>query len=630
MIAPDERLEAFLSLLRAPPASSAHLALLDDNTLYGSLAFYLSSLAEPAQAARLVRAVACSGALWASPTPRLVAEGSEGILPTRAHNLSRAVAQATTRRLDLLLRARLGASGWGTQRALGQWVHALVQAAESDDLVGAATGGSVDDDASGTTLLAAWTAAGADPHLAGLYGTPLPRLAILTGLFLGLNAVGEERSGGTRPSKGVSLRKIKATVESEWLTTLGHSVVMIQRVLSTASQGPSGPQDASDDAWEKEFARRLVVMEPSPYPATWTLAARRTVWEATFLLVGQAGQYVSEKRVRALLPAVPLAQVASDAIVGLYEQYDLPTVIDLGGHGVPAKLEALRQDRIYPWLGPLSRVTSYALGQTVLELTPDEALDLILGTGSEKVVPSLLKRIEDMSAALSHAWAQSPLSSSPSGEDQRVKDQIWTELRRFVFSSTMLFEALVESLVDMVPSPTESIALPDVEAPNEFHAATASNIPAPYLAAVQSCLHTYGRMYFVVNVFGSDTLTAYKRVFYTCLDLLQRDAQASLHFLLAILPSGPSGQGTEQGSLSQKVFYLDAAEQLVSAAPDSLIERQVLPLAHPFLESNKAPNAFESAHSLVLAIFANRKALCRDLAPYYVPLLLKVRKPKLR
>lgn len=789
LLPPDERLSAFLSLLRAHSSSSAHLGLLDDNTLYGSLAFYLSSLAEPEHVGRLAHAVANSGAFWASPPPREGAARAAAsadpppLLVARAHNLARAVAQATTRRLDLLLRTHSGAIGWRTQRAFAHWAETIAQSAQPDSLLAAATGGVSDSsssDAAGDTLFRAWAAAGADPALAGLYGTPLPRLAILTGLLLGLHAIREERARGVRPARGVKLGRLARSIETAWLATLSHSIEMIQICLSPASDeseaesesvlnggsaphpGPGPGPEASavplappllittsnpsspesdpglQDAWEKEFVRRQMLLEPSPYPSTWDLRARRTVWEPTILLAGQVGQYLHEKQVRAFLPAQAFVQVASDALLGLYEQHSVPACLRELSPGSLSRIETLQQDRLYPWIGPLSRLASFALGQSVLDLTPGEAQDLLLGTsggpsdsGDEPIgssnsegtlIPPLLSRIEALSAEVAYMRRISPLwarrDSTPDdaeptlpAETQRIMDTIWNELRRLVFSTTMLFDALTESLVDLMPSPTEPVDVhpdekpllhlpsshparlrPHRSAPNPItqspvmgyddarlelgrqepsdddHAFPprawrtdkASNIPEPYLRLIQVALLTYGHLYFVVHVFGSDTLTAYKRVFYSSVDLLGRDARASVSFLLHVDPrwvdadadavadanansllaessesanevsrgADLSGRGRSpsKGNLSRTTFYLDVAEQLCPALPDALVEEVMLPLAQPFLQSSSlSAHAFESAHSFVLAVVASRKRVCKDLAFYYVPLLLEVR-----
>lgn len=43
-----------------------------------------------------------------------------------------------------------------------------------------------------------------------------------------------------------------------------------------------------------------------------------------------------------------------------------------------------------------------------------------------------------------------------------------------------------------------------------------------------------------------------------------------------------------------------------------------------YLDDPQFRNTFESAHSVVLSIFANHKRCVTELAPYYTELLLKV------
>lgn len=75
---------------------------------------------------------------------------------------------------------------------------------------------------------------------------------------------------------------------------------------------------------------------------------------------------------------------------------------------------------------------------------------------------------------------------------------------------------------------------------------------------------------------------------------------------------------------SRTTYYFDVLEQLVGQLPDEYIESTVLAYLKPYLEvaTQKAP--FESAHSVVLAIFSQDKAVAHQLAPYYTHLLLRV------
>ena len=240
-VRPDERLTSFTSLLKAPPSSSVHLALLDDNTLYGSIAYYLSGL-EEGHVGPFAGVLANSGSFWAASTQTSAQttgtqRPSLPPLLVRATNLSRAVAQATTRRADLLLKLRLGSIGWGTRRRLSNWVSSIVSACQLD--------------------IAASVVGPIPPELQHLDGQPVARLSILTGLLLGLNAVREQHKGSGIASSGLSVRSPLRKVEDEWIVAMSECLEISNRVYAPPAQ-ISSQEEEGTDAWEREFKKREV------------------------------------------------------------------------------------------------------------------------------------------------------------------------------------------------------------------------------------------------------------------------------------------------------------------------------------------------------------------------------------
>lgn len=64
------------------------------------------------------------------------------------------------------------------------------------------------------------------------------------------------------------------------------------------------------------------------------------------------------------------------------------------------------------------------------------------------------------------------------------------------------------------------------------------------------------------------------------------------------------------------------AEQLISVLPDEVVEQLILPICRPYLENTRFSDTFESAHSVVLALYSNHKRCILNLAPFYVGLLI--------
>lgn len=90
------------------------------------------------------------------------------------------------------------------------------------------------------------------------------------------------------------------------------------------------------------------------------------------------------------------------------------------------------------------------------------------------------------------------------------------------------------------------------------------------------------------------------------------------------------------------MFYLNVAEQLMKPLKSEYVEGAVLRTCHPcvvlsflstkltlsprrYLEDPTHRDTFESAHSVLLAIFASEKGCANELAPWYTKLLLRVR-----
>lgn len=217
-------------MLQAPASNSSHLALLEPNTLYGSIAHYLSALPTE-HVGDFASTVAQSGCLWAT-----TAQGAEGAAAVfeRANHISKAVARAALKRIELVVREREGSTGWRSRRRLSQWVSAIIAQVQTD----------VSSSALGQAALSA--------ELAALHGLPIARLSILTGLLSGLQ-VSKQASSGSG-NVGLNVRAHIRTVEDEWVVSFAECLDRLERIKSGEQE--SEAQDESKlSEWEKEFRR---------------------------------------------------------------------------------------------------------------------------------------------------------------------------------------------------------------------------------------------------------------------------------------------------------------------------------------------------------------------------------------
>ena len=389
---PDERLSTFTSLLKAPSSSYKHLSLLDDNTLYGSVAYYLSGL-EANHVGTFAATVASSGSFWATSP-----ESATSTLLARSTNLSRAIAQATTRRVELLLKSQLGSIGWGTRRKLYNWVNSIIVASRLDVTV--------------TT-----------PHpppaeLEALRGQPIPRLSILTGLILGLNAVDEKRKAASG-EVGLSIKACVRKVEDEWIVTLSECLE-----LGAAPYMPRPVQlsPSEQDAWEQEFRQR----ERDSSASLTDFTFRRPFWEPALVTAAHCVQYLPARKL-AVLPVQPLLHISTDAIVGLFEHHSvlqsLPADVTKSdgqvslpqGSPTARAASALLADPLFAWLGPISTIATSALTSATTQLAPADLGQLVLTQSSDSSPTNLrafFSRIQILSHKMEMAWLSSDLAGA--------------------------------------------------------------------------------------------------------------------------------------------------------------------------------------------------------------------------
>nr|GAT50578.1 predicted protein [Mycena chlorophos] len=162
---------------------------------------------------------------------------------------------------------------------------------------------------------------------------------------------------------------------------------------------------------------------------------------------------------------------------------------------------------------------------------------------------------------------------------------VWTTLKTFLFAHIMVAEAALSVLAYVPPSAyssPSSLALP--------------------------VLHTLHRLSFVVSQFGGVSTAAQpgfaelRKAFYLALDLLAEGSECD-HFVKELVADDGLHRSDED-NLAKTAYELTCIEQLVPVLSDECIQSCALPLAIPFLSAPAHRETYESAHSLVLAVFA--------------------------
>ena len=422
--------------------------------------------------------------------------------------------------------------------------------------------------------------------------TLLPQLALLTGLLQGLASV-----RGTREAASIGISPHARALQQHW------SVVFTRLLESwSVASGTDGPWRGT--AWAVGDTSR----DDTPSMAVLALAAL-AVNTVPVDLLHAGGSEV-------------LVRMAGTALVGVYGNMDglFSDVQDtVSPTGKSATWVAEVQGHpLYARLGPLSRLVGGALRRCTATQSPEALHALCFDRGAP------LLQLHDAAAQLDAAWSHSALAGRAadeiSPESRGTTTLFWQTFKTLLFAVTMVFDALVEGVVDELPSPTATYAARD-------GGPSTSNIPTPYLHALRRILETYMHLYFITSSFGLDGFEAYRKVFFACLDVLGRDGRATIETLadLVSLRGGTNPSPAATASFAERMrttYYLLVSEQLVADVPDQLIEREILPVCVPYLEDPRYQDTFESAHTVVLALFAARKACSFELAPFYVELLL--------
>lgn len=221
------------------------------------------------------------------------------------------------------------------------------------------------------------------------------------------------------------------------------------------------------------------------------------------------------------------------------------------------RIQAVRTSPTFTRLGPLARLAGVALGQAARVSGP-EALEL--------ATRELDERWESLTARWQRQWEAAGLDDKVAADTRELSTSLWNIFKALLFTVVMLYDGLLEGLLDAIPSPTVAIPLPP-DAPLAEEGLLGSNIPPFYLASVHSALLSLSNLSFVSAPMG-DGFEALKRTFYSSLDVLARDGRASASLVRTLAAKA-------EQSRDRTTYFLDTCEQLVPALNDRL-QREVL------------------------------------------------------
>lgn len=288
-------------------------------------------------------------------------------------------------------------------------------------------------------------------------------------------------------------------------------------------------------------------------------------------------------------------------------------IICLENSETSSKANQLLEHELFPILGPISRILADGIGRAVRYSRPEEVSMLLLGEDeSSQSVESFLNRMSKLSSEWEKSWKSSKLNRldekqlSNLNDTKKITTSLWKIFKSFLFSQTMIFDSLTESIVEMCPSPTITLPISksptpltstEIEIQSKWKVQKTSNLSSHYLSMISKVLEIYSSMFWITSSFGISPMggpagfETYRKVFYSSLDVLGRDELRCTKVVedLAFAYSHDVEVGNEKdleklnrdpnlGMDDDSItYFLDLVEQLIVVLSDEIIEDLILP-----------------------------------------------------
>ncbi|KAH8104589.1 hypothetical protein BXZ70DRAFT_998607 [Cristinia sonorae] len=441
-------------------------------------------------------------------------------------------------------------------------------------------------------------------------GQTMLRLAAYDGLLLGLED--HESELGLKDSR------MRGKVEEELVVALAEAMDMY-------------PLNASSVGWETEFMPNVMYQTEGCTLST------------AYLIVARSLPLVASHRLKAL----PLGALTSGLLAIIDSAFQSGTflsTLEQSLHSSPQdgklsisptspfadNLRALSSSPIILSMAPLSRLCALTLS-ALADSRPRQAW---------LVMSEIMQRLETLTRNVETDWLRSRLADTIEENDiapeaHESAKAMWSTLKTMLFTTIMIVQSVLSTLV-YVPQP-----------PQETHASASSPDPTAFSFAL-TALNIFSHLAFVLPQFGGVTSTAQnsfvelKKVFYTALDILSSDSEESERFVRMLCEDARSKAASRQLPVrflhAKKSYALACIEQLIPGLSNDVIRTDVYPMCQPHLSDPSHRETYESAHSVMLAIFASHAqrasegkgtarspqepAFAEQIVPYYVQCLI--------
>ncbi|KAI0373867.1 hypothetical protein BV20DRAFT_988973 [Pilatotrama ljubarskyi] len=225
-----------------------------------------------------------------------------------------------------------------------------------------------------------------------------------------------------------------------------------------------------------------------------------------------------------------------------------------------------------------------------------------------------LGRFQHVTSLVEKDWEKCPLARVQTDEGyaddgtREIATATWSILKTLLFTTLMLSQSVLSAVV-FVPAP-------HADRPPQTSARYSSSADIPHAIAL-NVLHILSHLSFVMPQLGGVASTSegglpeLKRAFYMALDVLASSEAAAERFVVELSQRAEmvsKGKGVDRVPRSlldaRKAFALACVEQLAPILSEETIETRVYPLCLPHLWDPSYRETYESAHSVMLSIFA--------------------------
>ncbi|KAJ8691663.1 hypothetical protein PTI98_011213 [Pleurotus ostreatus] len=457
-------------------------------------------------------------------------------------------------------------------------------------------------------------------------GHPILRLACCCGILLGmedLRVVVPKEGDDNHRRITFEGSTAKGNVEDEAVVALAESMDRYSYL-----EGDAG--------WEKEFRKMVDAEEVDAL-------------SLSLIMMSQCASLIPSDKLRAI-PLQTLSRLLASSIEATFQSGTYLSKLDAsctlaqdGTLSVSAAFNdsilAMSASPLFVNIGPLSRLTARTIS-TLMNVQPREGL---------VAADAVLIILQNVTDRVKNGWEESLLggltSDEMTPEIQALSTNIWTTFKTMLFSVVMISKEVLQEAVYVSPTSYQ----PSFDGSKNTAPSDLALLTLRSLYNLSFIIYEFGGVASLVSADQGGGFKELKETFYLALDnltgqlLLDADDQlpgrrsqveawtreicAQIRTTMPVQsPRAMAGLHNLRTQVlvhcrrAKTAFVLATIEQLIPVLSAGSLQDWVLPICLPILEDDEHREAYESAHSVLLAIFSSRAqdllATPHDIDPY--------------